>query len=394
MGGKKGSGGDGLGRALARRQRRDRVDAARANSAAREHPRRAQHSAPLQSILDATDFEELMENVTLRESHTLESAHPLAPPTVVVTPGVYTMPNPAAIAASAKRAHEMDRTALRIPRRPDWDSQMGREELERKEEDVFLEWRRATAAVEESLADEAGFGGTLLTPFEKNIHVWRQLWRVVERSDVVIQIVDARSPLLYYCPDLYRYAAVELKRTHVLLVNKADLLSPEMISRWHKYFDGEGLHVLFFSAFKASVQEETKDKRVLGAHELIEKLHSFEPTTPVTKEGQRLTIGFIGYPNVGKSSTINVLLETAALAEAAALEEEEGPNGQPGTEVASTVNGVYTSALKRVGVSSTPGKTKHFQTLVLSENVMLCGMFRRPFRNQPEQFLRYFRNCF
>ena len=35
------------------------------------------------------------------------------------------------------------------------------------------------------------------TPFEKNIEVWRQLWRVLERSDMLLQIVDARNTLLY-----------------------------------------------------------------------------------------------------------------------------------------------------------------------------------------------------
>lgn len=48
-------------------------------------------------------------------------------------------------------------------------------------------------------------------------------------------------------------------------------------------------------------------------------------------------MGLVGYPNVGKSSTINALL------------------GQ-----------------KKVNVSSTPGKTKHFQTLFLSDNITLC----------------------
>lgn len=27
----------------------------------------------------------------------------------------------------------------------------------------------------------------MLTPFEKNLEVWRQLWRVLERSDIVVQ---------------------------------------------------------------------------------------------------------------------------------------------------------------------------------------------------------------
>lgn len=28
----------------------------------------------------------------------------------------------------------------------------------------------------------------MLTPCEKNLEVWRQLWRVLERSDVVVQV--------------------------------------------------------------------------------------------------------------------------------------------------------------------------------------------------------------
>lgn len=51
----------------------------------------------------------------------------------------------------------------------------------------------------------------------------------------------------------------------------------------------------------------------------------------------KLVVGLVGYPNVGKSSTINSLL------------------GE-----------------KKVSVSSTPGKTKHFQTIHLSESIVLC----------------------
>lgn len=51
----------------------------------------------------------------------------------------------------------------------------------------------------------------------------------------------------------------------------------------------------------------------------------------------KLVVGLVGYPNVGKSSTINSLL------------------GE-----------------KKVSVSSTPGKTKHFQTIHLSDSIVLC----------------------
>jgi len=52
---------------------------------------------------------------------------------------------------------------------------------------------------------------------------------------------------------------------------------------------------------------------------------------------RKITIGLVGYPNVGKSSTINALM-----------------------------------GAKKVSVSSTPGKTKHFQTLHLSDKIVLC----------------------
>ena len=36
-----------------------------------------------------------------------------------------------------------------------------------------------------------------VAPFEKNLEVWRQLWRVIEKSDCLVQIVDSRNPLLF-----------------------------------------------------------------------------------------------------------------------------------------------------------------------------------------------------
>lgn len=62
------------------------------------------------------------------------------------------------------------------------------------------------------------------------------------------------------------------------------------------------------------------------------------------KNKGRICIGMVGYPNVGKSSVINTIMG-----------------------VSKSTHGVV-----RVGVSSTPGKTKHFQTLMVSDSVMLC----------------------
>lgn len=68
---------------------------------------------------------------------------------------------------------------------------MTADEVDRQEKDAFLVWRREIALLEQSNENKK------VTPFEKNLEVWRQLWRVLERSDLICQIVDARNPLLY-----------------------------------------------------------------------------------------------------------------------------------------------------------------------------------------------------
>ena len=71
--------------------------------------------------------------------------------------------------------------------------------------------------------------------------------------------------------------------------------------------------------------------------ELVKDSEESHPPVSSSNGSGRVVVGFVGYPNVGKSSTINALV------------------GE-----------------KKTGVTSTPGKTKHFQTLIISEKLMLC----------------------
>ena len=138
---------------------------------------------------------------------------------------------------------------LSVPRRPPWTSDMSREELEQQEKMAFLEWRRKIAQYESLLLSQSSTvtttssssnnqntTTTATTPFEKNIHVWKQLWRVMERSNVVIQIIDARNPLFYISYDLYQYVTMELHKPMILLFNKSDYLSKQQRQIWKQYF--------------------------------------------------------------------------------------------------------------------------------------------------------------
>uniref|UniRef100_A0A9J8DH25 Large subunit GTPase 1 homolog n=2 Tax=Cyprinus carpio TaxID=7962 RepID=A0A9J8DH25_CYPCA len=268
-----------------------------------------------------------------------------------------------------KKLHEDNKQFLRIPRRPPWDESTSPEVLQQNERDSFLIWRRELARLEEEQK-------LILTPFERNLDFWRQLWRVIERSDVVVQIVDARNPLLFRCPDLEEYVKeVSVHKVNMLLLNKADLLTREQRRAWARYFQKEGIRAVFWSALAEAQRLEAEEKVIYGAeedekwqtcseesgdedhaeekpepsavssfynssrllrkNELLEMFKSVH-SGPTYKDGQ-ITVGLVGYPNVGKSSTINTILRN-----------------------------------KKVSVSATPGHTKHFQTLFVDPGLCLC----------------------
>lgn len=128
---------------------------------------------------------------------------------------------------------------------------MTREEVDLNEKQSFFEWRRKLSSIEEK-------GDFTLTPYEKNINIWRQLWRVIEKSDLVCQIIDARNPLLFRCQDLEKYVAeVDKKKKNIIIINKSDLLTKKQRFAWASYFKKQGIHFIFFSAL---VEQEKIEK--------------------------------------------------------------------------------------------------------------------------------------
>lgn len=294
---------------------------------------------------------------------------------------------------SAIRKQNANKNRLTVPRRPPWDEKTTPQDLDKRERASLLDWRRGLAELQEN-------DDLLMTPFERNLEVWRQLWRVIERSDLIVQIVDARHPLLFRSEDLEKYVKeVDPKKNNLLLVNKADMMTLPQREAWADYFEGVGINYKFFSASLAKEMNETMgldddlsegdatmtgrdtgetaeqggvklsqpvngsdgdavegdDESWASEKELANNTNGrtkilttdelealFLENAPEIKSTdaehtRKTTVGLVGYPNVGKSSTINALI-----------------------------------GAKKVSVSSTPGKTKHFQTIHLSSDVLLC----------------------
>ncbi|KAG1277072.1 hypothetical protein G6F66_012391 [Rhizopus arrhizus] len=294
---------------------------------------------------------------------------------------------------------EAAKESIDFPKRPYWDYDMSKEEVERHEEESFKRWM---TDIEEKYGGEEGLGW-----FERNLEVWRQLWRVLEISDVILVVMDIRHPLLHFPQSLYDFVTHELKKSIIGVFNKVDLVSEFTVFAWKEYFKQAfpKLHIATFSCFprdkrliddtvtyalktqakrpkrryyhaqgvqkilslcrdvchKPSVkvdwdailirydenaihvedeEDEDEDDSDTGSMDGLDD--EFSGILNVTSRAihphkDYITLGLVGHPNVGKSSLINSIMKRTV-----------------------------------VSASKTPGHTKHFQTIHIADNVRLC----------------------
>lgn len=185
----------------------------------------------------------------------------------------------------------------------------------------------------------------------------RELRKVIERSDVIIQVLDARDPdgtRSKWVEEEVRKRDAQGKKL-LAVVNKIDLVPRANLEAWLKHLR----HSFPTMPFKSSTQSQRQNlsqnavplaaERVipgqkadlrelpttsssLGAPALLDLLKQYALSTP----HNALTVGVVGYPNVGKSSLINSIKRSRAC-----------------------------------GVAAMPGKTRVMQEVVLDKGVKI-----------------------
>ncbi|KAJ1919470.1 GTPase required for pre-60S ribosomal subunit nuclear export and maturation [Mycoemilia scoparia] len=125
--------------------------------------------------------------------------------------------------------------------------------------------------------------------------IWNELYKVVDSSDVIIHVLDARDPNGTRCRHVENYIKSETPHKHLVYVlNKVDLVPTWVTSRWVQSLSKEYPTL----AFHASINNS------FGKGSLIQLLRQF---SKLHSEKRQISVGFIGYPNTGKSSIINTL---------------------------------------------------------------------------------------
>lgn len=178
---------------------------------------------------------------------------------------------------------------------------------------------------------------------------FKELLKVIESADIILEVLDARDPLGFKNQELENKVLSYGTKNLIIILNKIDLVPGNIVQAWYDLLSKQLPVVLFrsntqeqrsnlssASFYKTSVskplgKEMLESNKTLGTDSLMNLIKNYMRSGDLKRA---VTVGVVGYPNVGKSSVINSLKRARA-----------------------------------AGVSSTPGFTKHIQEIEIESKI-------------------------
>lgn len=132
--------------------------------------------------------------------------------------------------------------------------------------------------------------------------IWMELYKVIDSSDILLEVLDARDPMGTRCKHLEQTLKKDRPNKHIILIlNKVDLIPVKVAEQWIKILSKEYPTI----AYHANINNP------FGKNDLFNIIRQYSGFLKIEDRKRRkkkhIHIGLIGYPNVGKSAIINSL---------------------------------------------------------------------------------------
>lgn len=131
--------------------------------------------------------------------------------------------------------------------------------------------------------------------------------KVVELSDVVLYVLDARDPEGTRSKDVEHHILANPDKRLIFVLNKIDLVPEEALKTWKTHLE-RNFPVVPLAASTAAHNAQTfPHPGLTPARTATFLLQALKRFAGQAQKKRSISVGIVGYPNVGKSSVINAL---------------------------------------------------------------------------------------